>query len=392
MKPSSSEQDHEPSPAAHGLASPDRREILLAGAAALALLPFACAPSVRRPSYLRCERPPTPAGAMAVDEVAARILSYAALAPNGHNTQPWRVRVSEPRRWLLMADLARRLPAVDPTDRELRLSLGAFLENLSLAAASLGLAVTVDGAVAWPAVAELHLTPGPVSDYPLARLELRRTYRNSLLPQPIDRPAVQTLLAAAGDALFFPRAASQGKLLAETTVEANRHQTWRNDAQQELARWIRFSDAEVEAACDGLSPATMELTGIGGWYVRHFMDASDVNGRRFRQGGIEATERQVNACAGFMIISSRGGSTAELLETGRRFERMALLARELGIGIHPMTQILEESPWRERIASELHLTDTPQFILRLGRIDSPLPPVSRRRPWQEFVERGDSAG
>lgn len=366
--------------------SPDRREVLLAGAAALTLLPFACAPSERRPSYLRCARPSTHPGANTLDETAARILSYAALAPNGHNTQPWRVRAIEPRRWLLMADLERRLPAVDPTDRELRLSLGAFLENLSLAASSMGLSVDADASVAWPAVAEIRLVPSRASDVPLGRLERRRTYRNNLLSQPLDPSARQALLTAAGDGAFFPRASTEGQRLAEATIEACRQQTWRDDAQQELARWIRFSDAEVDSACDGLSPASMELTGFGGWYVRHFMNASDVTGRSFRQGGIEATERQVSQGAGFVIISSRGTSTAELLETGRRFERLALLACELGIGIHPMTQVLEEPAWRERVVSDLHLTDSPQFILRVGRIASPLPPVSRRRPWQEFVE------
>jgi hypothetical protein len=69
-----------------------------------------------------------------------RVLALAALAPSGHNTQPWAVRISERRRWTVGVDPARRLPAVDPADREIALSMGAFLECATAAAAALGLA------------------------------------------------------------------------------------------------------------------------------------------------------------------------------------------------------------------------------------------------------------
>ena len=78
--------------------------------------------------------PPVPA----LDTPGMRVLHFASLAPNGHNTQPWSVVVHDARHWTIRAVPSRRLPAVDPHDRELTLSIGAFVENLVLAAAAEG--------------------------------------------------------------------------------------------------------------------------------------------------------------------------------------------------------------------------------------------------------------
>ncbi|EWM10247.1 nitroreductase family protein, partial [Kutzneria sp. 744] len=81
---------------------------------------------------------PVPASlGLSPDEVAA-VLGAATMAPSVHNSQPWRFRVL-PDRIELHADLARRLPATDPDDKELRLSCGAALANLRIALEALGI-------------------------------------------------------------------------------------------------------------------------------------------------------------------------------------------------------------------------------------------------------------
>lgn len=67
-----------------------------------------------------------------------RALSYALLAPNPHNRQPWLVRLDGADSLTLYVDLDRRLPATDPFDRQITIGCGAFLELLSIAAAAEG--------------------------------------------------------------------------------------------------------------------------------------------------------------------------------------------------------------------------------------------------------------
>jgi hypothetical protein len=76
-----------------------------------------------------------------------------------------------------------------------------------------------------------------------------------------------------------------------------------------------------------------------------------------------------------------------LIDTGRRFERMALRAREYGLGIHPMTQMLEEKQGIEQIAGSHGSGFYPQFVLRVGYLETYPQPVSLRRPVDWFVTK-----
>ncbi len=66
------------------------------------------------------------------------LVRYATLAPNGHNTQPWKFRLRAGGIDIL-PDLARRTPVVDPDDHHLWASLGCAAKNLVQAATAFGL-------------------------------------------------------------------------------------------------------------------------------------------------------------------------------------------------------------------------------------------------------------
>src|SRR5262245_65824001 len=83
------------------------------------------------------EEPPGSAPATLISPELHGILHYASLAPSGHNTQPWSVRLGNREMWI-GTNPARWLPKVDPTNREVTLSLGAFVENLITAAPAYG--------------------------------------------------------------------------------------------------------------------------------------------------------------------------------------------------------------------------------------------------------------
>ena len=61
------------------------------------------------------------------------LIRYTTLAANGHNTQPWKFALQQDA-VEIHPDLTRRLPIVDPNNRELWISLGCALENLLVAA------------------------------------------------------------------------------------------------------------------------------------------------------------------------------------------------------------------------------------------------------------------
>jgi len=154
--------------------------------------------------------------------------------------------------------------------------------------------------------------------------------------------------------------------LAEATYHANRAQVARDDAQGELADWIRWSDSQARTQRDGLTPESMEIHGLAGWFVRHFYDRQSVLEQGFRKRTLDVVGEQVRSGAGWLVLSSAGNEVTDWVETGRRFERLFLALRGRSIAIHPMTQVLEEEPWRSQLLSELPIDGVPQFVLRAG--------------------------
>ena len=64
------------------------------------------------------------------------LLETAIHSPSPHNVQPWRVRVKNNDEAELLIDCARTLPKEDPTGSFIILTMGMFIEALSILAAN----------------------------------------------------------------------------------------------------------------------------------------------------------------------------------------------------------------------------------------------------------------
>ncbi len=325
-----------------------------------------------------------------LDDQSIAILHFASLAPSGHNSQPWYVKRSNRFEWVIGANPNRRLSEVDPQNRELLLAIGAFTENLSLAASVYGYDPQVQVLASKSTdeeILKIALKKKKAGDYPLKRISSRRTVRNGFQATEIKSTDLQKVMKPLEDSFrYFPSTSGDGKRLAEWAVESFRDQTNRDHAQRELAAWIRFSDKEAKKYRDGLTPESMEITGLSGWYVRKFMGFKDVMKKSFRQQSVEATAKIAKQGGGWVLITSPGEKVAELIETGRNFERMFLLARDYKIAIHPMTQMLEEEKWRNEVVKEYGSGMSPQLVLRVGYLNKYPNPVSLRRPVSWFLK------
>lgn len=320
------------------------------------------------------------------------IFYLASLAPSGHNTQPWYVKYIEPYHWIICNDKAKWLPAVDPSQRETILSIGAFIQNLELAANNTGyscqsnlLAVTNQD----ENMLEVKLQKNSATTkYDISKLKNRRTVRSGYLNAVLKKEDEAYLLENESDFFhFISNNSKEYKWLNEQTIEANRIQAYRDEAQKELSEWIRFSSNEAKKHCDGLTTAGMELDGIPGWVLRNFYKQEDVLKKKFREQGIDKVKKQVSQSAGWLIITSKDNTVATLLETGKRFQRMFLKVRDKNIAIHPMTQILEEKETAKQVNESIGITDEIQFILRMGYLKNYPEPVTLRRPVNWFVKK-----
>ncbi len=319
------------------------------------------------------------------------IIKYASLAPSGHNMQPWSVTIKSSLEFIIGSDKKRWLPAVDPDNREAMLSIGAFIENLTSAAAAFGyestFRVTANNSFDSDLVS-IKLNKAKTDGFDLNKISRRRTVKKGYLPDELKSDDVKKIsMISPGQIFYFPRSSEHAKCLKDWTIESYSHQTWRDDAQRELAGCIRFNKKDTGKFRYGLTTEGMEIQGIAGWYVRNFMNNEDAMAKSFREQGIDIYSKNAGEGAGWIIITGKSSGVAGLIETGRIFQRLALSVREMNIALHPMTQILEEKKWRDQMTAMHRPGMIPQFILRVGYLNSYPEPVSVRRPVDWFIKQ-----
>jgi len=282
----------------------------------------------------------------------------------------------------------RWLNEVDPKNRELLLSVGAFLENMVIVANAYGFQAKIRMRTQNafdPELLSIEFKNAERVEYPLQRLLERRTLRSGFKSDDLDPEDVSFITGGDENCFYYPSFSKQAAWLDEATVAASRQQADRMNVQEELARWIRWSDSDARKNRNGLTPESMDITGLAGWYVRNFYGADDVLNRDFRNASVERARKQVTESGGWIVITSTNDTPESLLEAGRRFERLFLKAKDRSIAIHPMSQVLQEQPWAEKATAELRLTRPLQMLLRVGYPRDYPSPVSLRMPLDAFT-------
>lgn len=329
------------------------------------------------------------------------ILYYASLAPNAHNSQPWRIRYhKDTQLFTLIFDTRRALPQTDPTHRESYISLGAFLENLRQAANALGFSTDIE-ITAKPAlssspdeVAQIQILPqpSPAEHKPkaiLTRIEQRHTDKRPYASTPISAELIQDLLKKHAPYLTYYAAGSDGfRYISSTAIRAMQTQADDQGKRDELALWLRFSNKEASATRDGLPAEQLGITGIRKFFYYLFCDREMARGDAFAKESVSQVEEQVTHCAGFFALS--GDDTApDYIRTGMNLEAFWLDAVAAGISLQPLSQILEEEPYKNHVMGELGLPLPPQMILRAGILDDYGTNHKIRRNIEDFVHNAE---
>ena len=326
------------------------------------------------------------------DEYRRRALSYALLAPNPHNLQPWQVRLDGEDSLTLFADPARKLPATDPYDRQITIGCGAFLELLLIAAAEDGYRADItpfpDGedktTLGERPVARVAFTVGGADPDPLfAHVLNRRSNKETYLPRNVDPDALLELTKSAQ--VYGVSAGSCGD---NGTAERLRDLTWRAHqvevmtpyTNQESVDLMRIGAKEVAASPDGI-----ELEGpmvAAGALLGMVMKTqlADQSSDGFKQGLAMYREKAMSARA-FAWLSNDGDTRTEELNAGRAYLRFNLKATELGLAIHPWSQALQEYREMATLYEEVHdligKGKRLQMLVRVGHAPDIIPTPRR---------------
>lgn len=309
------------------------------------------------------------------------LVRYATLAASGHNTQPWQFAIHESA-IEIHPDYSRRLPVVDPQDRELWISLGCALENLLVAARAAG----YGAAVSYPDRAELiHVDLHPDTAQPSPFFDAvphRQNTRTAYDGQPVKTAALDQLGALAlepGVSLRFVNKPSEMATVIDYVNQGNLSQYADQAFVNELITWLRFNKREALAASDGLFTAASGNLPVPRWLGKLFV------ARTNPQQQADSDARKLRSSPGAVVIAASADDKATWVRTGQVYERLALAMTTLHIKSALLNQPLEVASLRSQFQNALGLgAALPQLLLRFGYSAASLP-RSLRRPVEEVL-------
>lgn len=315
---------------------------------------------------------------LAGDDLLRDLVRYATLAPNSHNSQPWRFQI-EPGRITITPDYARRCPAVDPDDHHLFASLGCATENLVLAARANGLHPDVSIDTGPNHAIRVALEQGPPVDSPLFQAIPERQCTRAEYdgrPVPPDQIAAFEDIARDQDVdvqVFTGR--SDLAAVLEYVVAGNTAQMNDEAFVSELKEWIRFSPSAAVRHRDGLFTASSgNPTVPANWIGKLAFDFA------FKTDGEnDKYRRHIESSAGVIAFVAAQDDPKHWIGVGRAYQRFALQATAFGLRHAHINQAVEVPDVRAQFARYLGVGDRrPNLLVRFGH--GPSLPKSLRRP------------
>jgi hypothetical protein len=346
-------------------------------------------------------------------DIRRKALSFAILAPNPHNMQPWIVDLSVPDEITLYIDRTRLLPVTDPFNRQITIGCGAFVELLVMALATQG---RTSDLVPFPEgeghpklddrpLFRLRVGPAEATDGPavFAHVLTRRTNRGAFTEAPVSPETLVkvTVSGSSGPTALALAMASDGPAPPEAYAPC---EGTIDPARVERLKALVYRSAEIEAGTPAAHQESVERTFIGArdvakhpWGIsldQPVMTAMNAVGiltkAKMATPGTTAFKESLkflktgaDTSRGFIWITTFTNTRADQISAGRGYVRANLEAAGLGLAMHPWSQGLQEYASQKPVYDALHKELAPQggriqMLARIGYPKAEVPPAPRR--------------
>lgn len=311
------------------------------------------------------------------------LIQYAVLAPNSHNTQPWKFEInSENRSINIYLDWQRSLAYSDRFNRESYISLGCALGNLTVALEYFNFRYQIkyfpEETVKNVAIKVLVIEKTQLQEDStlLSKLfqYLTKRVTNRFPPQKksIKKNILQELGQFSNEknvkAIFVTEEREKIKI-SDIMYHAIHYAFSDEMFKDELSKWIRSNFTKQK---DGIplydSGIPAPITILAPWLIKTV------------PAKLQATTDKIlvrnSSC--LLILSSTIDDRLSWIKAGKIFEYIALAGAAHSIFFSPMAAIIEHAGSKKNLTKFLNIQGYPLFFARLSYIDK-TPPHSPRR-------------
>jgi hypothetical protein len=317
------------------------------------------------------------------DEIRRKALSFALLAPNPHNLQPWIVDLVGDDEVVLYADTGRTLPMTDPYSRQITIGLGCFLEVMRLAAAEAGYRVDLelfpDGEdervlnerpVARAMFkADASIGRDPLFTHVMERRSLKEPYDTT---RTVSADALKTLASSATAGTRFGGSIDPGDIerFRVLSREAMRIEIETPQTYKESVDLFRIGHREIDTNPDGIDfrGPLFESLSLLGLFTRE--TATDPTSSAYK-AGIDAVYANADTAMGHIWLVTAANTRRDQIAAGADWVRVNLAATGIGLGTQPLSQALQEYPEMATLYADIHKRLAPeggtvQMFARIG--------------------------
>jgi hypothetical protein len=351
-------------------------------------------------------------------EDSRRIAAAGILAPSGDNCQPWQIFFDRDSFHLVVIP-ERDLSLYNTNNIASFVAFGAMIENMTIAARSLGYAISTTlfpKGTAVPLVASLKCTRSEVFRDPLLsfvseRCVNRKPYKHIKLA-PGARDSLMTAVSGYRYAkLHLLEESSEKKEFAGILSLNDRILFENRELHDFLFEHLRWTRKQLEESKDGMTIESLELGRFQAEMMKLLSSWSVV--RIFNSFGFSKFIhlQSYELCKGssaLCLLLHEGTEFDSYVNGGRVLQRIWLTATSLGVALHPMTGItfllyrlyngssgLSDGHRKllsgidEKMKRLLSLSETRSIIMafRIGYADPPSD-KSVRRPLEEILKEG----
>lgn len=293
------------------------------------------------------------------------IVRLASKAPSGHNTQPWRFRISD-NEIIISPNYKVALPIVDPNNRELFISLGCAIENLFIASGHFGYKAQITSCCPEGITISLIRATG-IEDNPLfAQIEKRQTNRGFYNGKQVSEKTLEKIKSFRKEPevklYLFEKENAIAQTIKEYIREGNKIQMNDKPFKTELLSWMRFNSKQIETTQDGLSyqvfgspalPQSIAKPIVSMFLKPNLQNKSDM--------------KKINSSSHLVLFTTRTNTFREWINSGRTLQRFLLKLTEEGISCAFMNQPCEVGALASDLQKVLPIDNQcPTILLRIG--------------------------